>query len=147
MVGARRLPVTAAVSMPVHAAEALSTDPRSAGVQRPAFPGLSRAPTPERGIDRHLQPAREELEAGAALRRVHRPVGIEPPNYQEALLPCADPHAITRSGTLFDQTIPVIDKRMTSELGLRTYRRRVSAPTSNGLVRRAAGSRSAEAEG
>ncbi|MGW1729422.1 hypothetical protein ACWCQK_42520, partial [Streptomyces sp. NPDC002306] len=41
-------------------------------------------------------------------------VGIAPPNYQEALLPCVGPHAITRSGILFDQASPVIDKRMTS---------------------------------
>ncbi|MFI9773085.1 hypothetical protein ACIHJG_40730, partial [Streptomyces sp. NPDC052415] len=32
-----------------------------------------------------------------------------------ALLPCASPHAITRSGTLFDQASPMIDKRMASE--------------------------------
>ncbi|MEU9214885.1 hypothetical protein AB0D27_45415, partial [Streptomyces sp. NPDC048415] len=37
-----------------------------------------------------------------------------------ALLPCAGPHAITRSGTLFDQTSPVIDKRMASKRVLQT---------------------------
>ncbi|MET7784988.1 IS110 family transposase, partial [Streptomyces sp. NPDC005388] len=42
-------------------------------------------------------------------------VGIAPPNYQEALLPCTGPRAITRSGTLFDQTSPAIDKRKTSQ--------------------------------
>ena len=43
------------------------------------------------------------------------PVWFAPPNYQEALLPCIDPRAITRAGTLFDKAVPVIDKRMTSE--------------------------------
>ncbi|MGW1927486.1 hypothetical protein ACWCQ0_53770, partial [Streptomyces massasporeus] len=33
-----------------------------------------------------------------------------------ALLSCADSRAITRSGTLFDQTNPVIDKRMASQI-------------------------------
>ncbi|MEV0743126.1 hypothetical protein AB0I51_46055, partial [Streptomyces sp. NPDC050549] len=31
------------------------------------------------------------------------------------LLPCVGPHAITRSGTLFDRPSLVIDKRMTSK--------------------------------
>lgn len=47
-------------------------------------------------------------------------VGIAPPNYQEALLPCAKPRAITRSGTQFDQAIHVIDKRMASQISRRT---------------------------
>lgn len=42
-------------------------------------------------------------------------MGIAPPNHQEALLPGLRPHAITRSGTLFDRTGPVIDERMTSQ--------------------------------
>jgi hypothetical protein len=42
-------------------------------------------------------------------------VWFAPPSYQEALLSCADSHAITRSGTLFEQASPVIDKRMASE--------------------------------
>ncbi|WP_211286542.1 hypothetical protein, partial [Streptomyces griseoruber] len=36
------------------------------------------------------------------------------PTYQEALLSCTDPRAITRTGTLFDQTSPAFDKRMAS---------------------------------
>ncbi|MDX2881087.1 hypothetical protein, partial [Streptomyces ipomoeae] len=34
---------------------------------------------------------------------------------QEALLSCVGPRVITRTGTLFDQTSPAIDKRMASE--------------------------------
>ncbi len=38
------------------------------------------------------------------------------PELQEALLSCAGSRAITRSGTLFDQTSPVIDMRMASQM-------------------------------
>jgi hypothetical protein len=40
---------------------------------------------------------------------------LAPPSYQEALLSCAGPCAITRSGTLSGQAGPVIGKRMASK--------------------------------
>lgn len=45
------------------------------------------------------------------------------PSYQEALPSCTDHTAITRSGTLFDQTNPLIGKRVPSQAGGTAMRR------------------------
>ncbi|MDX2828937.1 hypothetical protein PV416_49825, partial [Streptomyces ipomoeae] len=53
----------------------------------------------------------------------------------EALLSCVGPRVITRTGTLFDQTSPAIDKRMASQLMLADWSYNRSALKTNLYVR------------
>jgi hypothetical protein len=55
-------------------------------------------------------------------------VGFATPSYQQALSSCRDPATITRSGTLFDHTTPLIDTTTASEIAAR-LQETFAAPT------------------